>query len=175
MYAARLVTNHLRADEIRSRKSDGGVTTHTPSQKRSNDMTATVTPTRDWPTRTPSSLDTSAPAARVCDADKVYGRGENVVRALDGVTVEFGTGRFTAIMGPSGSGKSTLMHGVAGLDTLTSGTVLIGDTDISKLDDRKLTQLRRDRIGFIFQAFNPRLLAGARPRSPSSGVSAGSR
>ena len=138
-------------------------------------MTATLTPTRDWPTRTPSSLDTSAPAARVCDADKVYGRGENVVRALDGVTVEFGTGRFTAIMGPSGSGKSTLMHSVAGLDTLTSGTVLIGDTDISKLDDRKLTQLRRDRIGFIFQAFNPRLLAGVGPlrRVPCSGGRSG--
>ena len=84
----------------------------------------------------------------------MYGRGENEVRALDGVSVEFATGRFTAIMGPSGSGKSTLMHSVAGLDHLTSGTVLIGDTDISKLDDRKLTKLRRDRIGFIFQAFN---------------------
>ncbi len=94
------------------------------------------------------------PAARVYDAVKVYGRGESEVRALDGVSVEFATGRFTAIMGPSGSGKSTLMHSVAGLDNLTSGTVLIGDTDISKLNDRKLTQLRRDRIGFIFQAFN---------------------
>ena len=94
------------------------------------------------------------PAARVIDALKVYGRGESEVRALDGVSVEFATGRFTAIMGPSGSGKSTLMHSVAGLDTLTSGTVFIGDTDISKLDDRKLTKLRRDRIGFIFQAYN---------------------
>ena len=84
----------------------------------------------------------------------MYGRGDNEVRALDGVSVEFATGRFTAIMGPSGSGKSTLMHSVAGLDHLTSGTVLIGDTDISTLDDRKLTQLRRDRIGFIFQSFN---------------------
>jgi putative ABC transport system ATP-binding protein len=94
------------------------------------------------------------PAARVYDAVKVYGKGENEVRALDGISVEFAAGRFTAIMGPSGSGKSTLMHSVAGLDYLTSGTVFIGDTDISKLDDRKLTQLRRDRIGFIFQAFN---------------------
>ena len=93
-------------------------------------------------------------AARVHDAVKVYGRGESEVRALDGVSVEFVAGRFTAIMGPSGSGKSTLLHSVAGLDTLTSGTVLIGDTDISKLDDRKLTKLRRDRIGFIFQSFN---------------------
>ena len=116
-------------------------------------MTTTLTPPNtEWQTRSfPSS---PAPAARVYDAVKVYGRGESEVRALDGVSVEFATGRFTAIMGPSGSGKSTLMHSVAGLDNLTSGTVLIGDTDISKLDDRKLTQLRRDRIGFIFQAFN---------------------
>jgi putative ABC transport system ATP-binding protein len=116
------------------------------------------------------------PAARVVDAVKVYGRGESEVRALDGVSVEFASGRFTAIMGPSGSGKSTLMHSAAGLDDLTSGTVMIGDTDISKLDDRKLTHLRRDRIGFIFQAFNlvptltaaenialPARLAGLRP------------
>jgi putative ABC transport system ATP-binding protein len=90
----------------------------------------------------------------VFDAVKVYGRGDNAVRALDGVSVQFEAGRFTAIMGPSGSGKSTLMHCVAGLDTLTSGTVLIGDTDVGRLRDRELTRLRRDRIGFIFQAFN---------------------
>ncbi len=102
----------------------------------------------------PFASQSTGPAARVLDAVKVYGRGESEVRALDGVSVEFGTGRFTAIMGPSGSGKSTLLHSVAGLDHLTSGSVLIGDTDISSLDDRKLTQLRRDRIGFIFQAFN---------------------
>jgi putative ABC transport system ATP-binding protein len=93
-------------------------------------------------------------AARVDDGIKVYGRGESEVRALDCVTVGFETGRFTAIMGPSGSGKSTLMHAVAGLDHLTSGTVHIGDTDISHLDDKRLTTLRRDRIGFIFQSFN---------------------
>ncbi len=115
-------------------------------------------------------------AARVYDAVKVYGRGDNAVRALDGVSVEFTTGRFTAIMGPSGSGKSTLLHAAAGLDHLTSGTAFIGDTDITKLDDRKLTTLRRDRIGFVFQAFNlvptltaaenialPARLAGRRP------------
>jgi len=96
----------------------------------------------------------SGSAARVVDAHKTYGRGDNAVHALDGVTVEFGAGRFTAIMGPSGSGKSTLMHCVAGLDSLTSGQVLIGDTDLASLDDRRLTQLRRDRIGFVFQAFN---------------------
>jgi energy-coupling factor transporter ATP-binding protein EcfA2 len=80
-------------------------------------MTATLTPTRDRPTRLPSFFDSPAPAARVYDAVKVYGRGENEVRALDGVTVEFAARRFTAIMGPSGSGKSTLIHSVAGLNT----------------------------------------------------------
>ncbi len=96
----------------------------------------------------------AAEAARTVEATKVYGSGETAVRALDGVTVGFGAGRFTGIMGPSGSGKSTLMHCVAGLDTLTSGSVLIGDTDLSTLHDKQLTQLRRDRIGFIFQAYN---------------------
>ncbi|CAM5706947.1 ABC transporter ATP-binding protein [Streptomyces violaceorubidus] len=93
-------------------------------------------------------------AARVVDAVKVYGGGDTAVRALDGVGVDFPAGRFTAIMGPSGSGKSTLMHCAAGLDTLTSGTARIGDTDLSTLDDRRLTLLRRDRVGFVFQAFN---------------------
>jgi putative ABC transport system ATP-binding protein len=95
-----------------------------------------------------------APAARAVDAVKVYGRGDGEVRALDGVTVEFRRGQFTAIMGPSGSGKSTLMHSIAGLDSLTSGQVLIGDTDLTTLSDRNLTKLRRDRIGFVFQSFN---------------------
>jgi putative ABC transport system ATP-binding protein len=94
------------------------------------------------------------PAARAIDAVKVYGRGDGEVRALDGVTVEFRRGEFTAIMGPSGSGKSTLMHSLAGLDELTSGSVLIGETDLTQLSDRNLTKLRRDRIGFVFQAFN---------------------
>ncbi|WP_122620716.1 ABC transporter ATP-binding protein [Streptomyces sp. Tu 4128] len=93
-------------------------------------------------------------AARVVDAVKVYGGGDTAVRALDGVSVDFPAGRFTAIMGPSGSGKSTLMHCAAGLDTLTSGTARIGDTDLSTLDDRRLTLLRRDRVGFVFQAYN---------------------
>ena len=95
-----------------------------------------------------------APAARVVDAVKTYGRGDNEVVALDHVDAELHAGRFTAIMGPSGSGKSTLLHCVAGLDTLSSGRVMIGDTDLAELDDRRLTTLRRDRIGFIFQAFN---------------------
>jgi putative ABC transport system ATP-binding protein len=93
-------------------------------------------------------------AARAVDAVKVYGKGDSAVRALDGVTVEFTAGAFTAIMGPSGSGKSTLMHAIAGLDELTSGQVFIGDTDLTTLRDKKLTALRRDRIGFVFQSFN---------------------
>jgi putative ABC transport system ATP-binding protein len=93
-------------------------------------------------------------AARVVDAVKVYGVGDTAVRALDGVSVAFPAGRFTAIMGPSGSGKSTLMHCAAGLDTLTSGAAYVGDTELGALDDRRLTLLRRDRVGFVFQAFN---------------------
>ena len=93
-------------------------------------------------------------AARAVDAVKVYGKGDTAVRALDEVSVDFAAGRFTAIMGPSGSGKSTLMHTLAGLDSLTSGSVWIGDVEIGRLKEKKLTQLRRDRIGFIFQSFN---------------------
>jgi putative ABC transport system ATP-binding protein len=93
-------------------------------------------------------------AARAEDLVKVYGRGETAVRALDGVTVEFPTGRYSAIMGPSGSGKSTLLHCMAGLDTATEGRVYIGDVDITKLDEKRLTALRRDKVGFVFQAFN---------------------
>jgi putative ABC transport system ATP-binding protein len=93
-------------------------------------------------------------AARAVDAVKVFGKGETAVRALDGVTVSFSAGAFTAIMGPSGSGKSTLMHCLAGLDSLTAGQVLVGETELSALHDRELTVLRRDRIGFVFQAFN---------------------
>ena len=101
-------------------------------------------------------------AARAHAATKVYGRGETEVIALDAVDVHFETGRMTAIMGPSGSGKSTLMHCMAGLDSLTEGRVVLGDTDLSSLSERQLTLLRRDRIGFIFQSFNlvPTLNAG---------------
>ncbi|HYD08839.1 MAG TPA: ABC transporter ATP-binding protein [Acidimicrobiales bacterium] len=93
-------------------------------------------------------------AARAIAARKEYGRGEATVVALDDVDVDFERGAFTAIMGPSGSGKSTLLHCVAGLDTLTHGSVLIGGIDLSTLNDKELTKLRRDRVGFIFQAFN---------------------
>jgi putative ABC transport system ATP-binding protein len=93
-------------------------------------------------------------AASALGATKVYGRGDTAVRALDDVTVAFEAGRFTAIMGPSGSGKSTLLHCTAGLDTLSAGKVYIGDVDLSTLDDTALTVLRRERLGFVFQAFN---------------------
>jgi putative ABC transport system ATP-binding protein len=93
-------------------------------------------------------------AAAAFDAVKIYGRGETAVRALDGVNASFVSGRFSAIMGPSGSGKSTLMHCLAGLDRLTSGEVTIGDARLSTLDDRALTLIRRDRVGFVFQQFN---------------------
>jgi putative ABC transport system ATP-binding protein len=93
-------------------------------------------------------------AAAAREATKVYGSGQTEVVALDHVTVDFERARFTAIMGPSGSGKSTLMHCLAGLDTLTSGEAWIGDTNVASLDDKGLTQLRRDQIGFVFQTFN---------------------
>ena len=93
-------------------------------------------------------------AASARHAGKVYGAGETAVTALDDVTLDLPAGQFTAIMGPSGSGKSTLMHCLAGLDTLTSGQVLVGGTDLASLSDRDRTILRRDRLGFVFQSFN---------------------
>ena len=115
-------------------------------------------------------------AVRAVDLRKAYGTGDTAVHALAGVTVDFHPGQFHAVMGPSGSGKSTLMHVLAGLDRPTSGSVVIDGTEIAKLDDGDLTQLRRDKIGFIFQAFNliptlntlenitlPLDLAGAKP------------
>ncbi len=115
-------------------------------------------------------------AARTVGLTKVYGTGEAQVRALDGVDVTFDSGRFTAVMGPSGSGKSTLMHCAAGLDRPTQGQVYVGSTAIADLKDAQLTELRRDRIGFVFQAFNliptltarenillPQAIAGRKP------------
>ena len=126
--------------------------------------------------RSAELLETAVPAARAINAVKVYGDNETYVRALDGVDVEFAPGKFTAIMGPSGSGKSTLLHCLAGLDTLTSGQVLIGELDLGTLSDAALTKVRRERVGFVFQSFNlvptltaaenitlPLALAGRRP------------
>ncbi len=93
-------------------------------------------------------------AARALGLFKQYGEDDTAVVALDHVDVEFGRNQFTAIMGPSGSGKSTLMHCMAGLDSATSGSAFIGDTDLSTLQDKEMTNLRRDRLGFIFQSFN---------------------
>jgi putative ABC transport system ATP-binding protein len=93
-------------------------------------------------------------AARAVDATKVYGEGEAEVRALNGVSVEFETARLTAIMGPSGSGKSTLLHCMAGLDNLTSGNIYLGDIDLTACNDKQLTLIRRDKLGFVFQAYN---------------------
>jgi putative ABC transport system ATP-binding protein len=105
-----------------------------------------------------TASDTTTPpspaAATAVGATKVYEGGGAPVRALDGVDIAIERGRFTAVMGPSGSGKSTLMHCLAGLDTLTSGQVFLGDLDLSTLRDQELTKVRRDRIGFVFQSFN---------------------
>jgi putative ABC transport system ATP-binding protein len=101
-------------------------------------------------------------AASAVDLTKVYGSGEAAVRALDEVDVGFDRGRFTAIMGPSGSGKSTLLHCLAGLDDVTAGRVFLGGLELNTLPDKELTVVRRDRIGFVFQAYNllPTLSAG---------------
>ncbi|MGW9550724.1 ABC transporter ATP-binding protein [Citricoccus zhacaiensis] len=103
---------------------------------------------------TPASPDTPSAAISARGLVKTYGKGEAVVHALAGVDVDFSEGRFTAIMGPSGSGKSTLMHCLAGLDTADSGSIVLGGQEITGLNDTELTRLRRDRIGFVFQAFN---------------------
>jgi putative ABC transport system ATP-binding protein len=118
----------------------------------------------------------TTPAARMAAGFKIYGSGHTEVRALDGIDVTFERARFTAIMGPSGSGKSTLLHCQAGLDTLSTGAVYIGDTELGSLNDKDLTLLRRSNVGFIFQSFNliptlsaeenvllPLLIAGEQP------------
>jgi len=119
---------------------------------------------------------TTCPAVRAVDLVKVHGEGDTAVRALDGVDLDLPAGRLTAVMGASGSGKSTLLHCLAGLDTPTSGTVLLGEVDLGRLGDTALTRIRRERLGFVFQAFNlvptlsarenillPSRLAGTRP------------
>jgi putative ABC transport system ATP-binding protein len=120
--------------------------------------------------------ETTRVAARAVDASKIYGEGEAEVRALDDVSVDFETARMTAIMGPSGSGKSTLLHCLAGLDSLTSGQIFLGDEDLTACNDKQLTLIRRDKIGFVFQSYNlvptlnalenitlPMSLAGTKP------------
>jgi putative ABC transport system ATP-binding protein len=133
-------------------------------------MTVTVSSSRT-PEPTPLTL-----AARIVDGVKIYGSSTTAVRALDGITAQFSVGEFCAIMGPSGSGKSTLLHCLAALDRLTSGQVFIEDVDVGTLNDKALTLLRRERIGFVFQSYNlvptlnarenillPLTLAGRRP------------
>jgi putative ABC transport system ATP-binding protein len=102
----------------------------------------------------PSTIPTTTPAIRAVGLRKTYGDGEAIVRPLNDLSLDIEAGRFTAIMGPSGSGKSTLLNMLAGLDTPDSGEVIIGGTALSGLSDRKLTAIRRDRIGFVFQSFN---------------------
>ena len=104
----------------------------------------------------------ATPAAHAVDLCKTYGTGDATVHALAGIDVTFERARFTAVMGPSGSGKSTLMHCMAGLDRPTSGKTFVGDLEVGSLDDKELTQMRRDRIGFVFQSFNlvPTLTSG---------------
>jgi len=111
---------------------------------------------------------TTTVAASTHNATKIYGSGEGAVYALNDVSVDFMSGKFTAIMGPSGSGKSTLMHCIAGLDELTSGSAIIDDVDLSTMKDKALTELRREKIGFIFQSFNlvPTLTADENIRLP---------
>jgi len=102
----------------------------------------------------PTTAGATTAAARAANLSKIYGKGDTQVVALDNVTVDFPAGQYTAVMGPSGSGKSTLMHCLAGLDSSTSGEVWLGGTELSSLGDKELTRIRRDEVGFIFQAFN---------------------
>jgi putative ABC transport system ATP-binding protein len=132
--------------------------------------------TTTTPSTQPGPTASSGLAARALDASKIYGSGEAEVRALDHIRVDFERKRYTAIMGPSGSGKSTLLHCLAGLDRVTAGQVFLGDVEISAASEKQLTLVRRDRVGFVFQAYNliptlnaienitlPMSLAGTKP------------
>ena len=146
----------------------GGLLFSPPSPNPRRGRPMTLTPTAVLPS-------TTTIAARAVDAVKVYGRGPTEVRALDGITIDFERGRLTAIMGPSGSGKSTLLHCLAGLDTLTSGTVFIGDTDLTTLTDTQLTTLRRDRVGLRLPVLQPRPHAHGRGEHHASGRASAGR
>lgn len=140
------VLRRITADlGFRTFPEDAEAPLHTPSAK-ANVMTLLLDQ--------PQNAATGSVAAYARGATKVYGVGDTEVLALDNVDVDFATGAFTAIMGPSGSGKSTLMHCMAGLDRLTSGSAFIGETNLTEAKERQLTLLRRDRLGFVFQAFN---------------------
>lgn len=142
----------------------------TPENKPENNPDINLDSNVDTNTATTSNTKSvQEAAARAVDLFKQYGQGDTAVVALDKVNVEFGRKQFTAIMGPSGSGKSTLMHTMAGLDSATSGSAFIGDTNISGLKDKDITSLRRDRLGFIFQSFNlvPTLTAAENITLPS--------
>ena len=138
-------------------------------------LAAASAPALEAPADPPTATE-PAIAARMVEGTKVYGSGDTAVRALDGVSLGFAAGRLTAIMGPSGCGKSTLLHCLTGLDTLTTGRVYIAETDLGALNDQALTRVRRDAIGFVFQAYNlvptltvaeniqlPAMLAGRKP------------
>jgi putative ABC transport system ATP-binding protein len=149
------------ADLPRDQPSGGWAITTSPddpdagvSYRRSVHNASTKAPTMTLLQSPPTSFGTTVAAASARGATKAYGAGDTKVLALDRVDIDFAAGQFTAIMGPSGSGKSTLMHCMAGLDRLTAGSVTVGDVDITTASEKQLTRLRRDRLGFIFQAFN---------------------
>ena len=119
-----------------------------------SDSTETLTPPAAAPQPPPPPRLATDAVARAVDAVKVYGKGDAAVTALDGITVSFQKQQFTAIMGPSGSGKSTLLHCLAGLDSLTSGKIVIGSVELGTLSEKQLTLLRREKVGFIFQSYN---------------------
>ena len=155
-YESGLVTpGDAATDRRRGRSSHGRTDGHSErGRRRRTGRGTTVGMTVAPPAVHQRAADAPRRRGGAIDATKVYGSGDSEVRALDGVTVSFEAGRFTAIMGPSGSGKSTLMHCLAGLDSLTSGAVYIGDTYLATLNDKQLTELRRTKVGFIFQAYN---------------------
>jgi putative ABC transport system ATP-binding protein len=148
------MTQHRHFRTVESVKNDTPTTHHLHHAESEIDMTLLITPSGTSTPAMASPAATGTAAASARGATKVYGVGDTEVTALNSVDVDFAAGQFTAIMGPSGSGKSTLMHCMAGLDRLDSGSAMIGDTNVATANERQLTKLRRNRLGFIFQAFN---------------------